>query len=89
MNNMNQIQPRDLSSSVWNDKKRQKEFIKEEAGLNNKIKNYVEKKTLDEFSLELIDLIKQKIKDVDLSKNDPQNIFLKPFMKHNNIYIEV
>lgn len=89
MNNMNQIQPRDLSSSVWNDIKRQKEFIKEEAGLNNKIKNYVEKKTLDEFSLELIDLIKQKIKDVDLGKNDPQNIFLKPFMKQNNIYIEV
>ena len=68
INNMPKIEPRDLSSSVWNDIKRQKEFIKEEAGLNNKIKNYVEKKTLDEFSLELIDLIKQRIKDIDLGK---------------------
>ena len=81
--NMPLIVRRDLLSEVWKDISNSIKIIEGNDELNNKILNYVKNNDKIKFKKDLVSLIKPEIKDINIGLNDPQNIFLKPFMKQN------
>lgn len=79
---------KDLFSQVWVDIKREEKYIKNNDELNIKIKKYVSENEKEKFQRDLIDLIGDNIKQINIDENDPQNIFLKPFMFQNDLYLD-
>ena len=77
-----------LIENVWENLKSESNFI-ENSIVNAEIKSYVNKNDITIFMRELSDLCSKKIKKINLKEPDPQNIFLKPFMKQNNLYYEI
>jgi len=79
---------KDLFSQVWNDIKIEENYIKNNEELNTKIKKYVIENEKESFQSDLIDLISGNIKQINIDENDPQNLFLKPFMLQNDLYLD-
>lgn len=75
----------DLLSQVWNNINNSTKIVEDNDKLNYYILNYVKKSNKAKFKEDLVFLIKDKIKGINLGVNDPQNLFLKPFMKQNNL----
>lgn len=75
----------DLLSQVWNNINNSTKIVEDNDKLNYYILNYVKKSNKTKFKEDLVFLIKDKIKGINLGVNDPQNLFLKPFMKQNNL----
>ena len=75
----------DLLSEVWNKINTKTKIIEDNDDFNNKILVYVKNTNKGKFKQDLIDLIEPKIKGIDMGINDPQNIFLKPFMRQNSL----
>ena len=72
-----------LLSDVWNKINTETKIIEDNDELNNKILLYVKNGNKEKFKEDLISLIEPKIKGINIGLKDPQNIFLKPFMKQN------
>lgn len=68
--------------------KSESNFI-ENSIVNAEIKSYVNKNDITIFIRELSNLCSQLVKNINLKESNPQNIFLKPFMKQNNLYYEI
>ena len=79
---------KDLFSQVWTDIKSEENYIKNNEELNKKIKKYVSENEKEKFQRDLIDLISGNIKQINIDENDPQNLFLKPFMLQNDLYLD-
>ena len=75
----------DLLSQVWNNINNSTKIVEDNDKLNYYILYYVKKSNKTKFKEDLVFLIKDKIKGINLGVNDPQNLFLKPFMKQNNL----
>ena len=76
---------RDLLSEIWTDINKSTKIIDGNDEFNNKILNYVENNDKSKFQKDLVSLIKPDINAINMRLNDPQNIFLKPFMKQNGL----
>lgn len=74
-----------MLSEVWGEINKSTKIIDGNDELNNKILNYVEKNNKTKFQKDLVSLIKPEINSINMGLNDPQNIFLKPFMKQNDL----
>ena len=77
-----------LIDNIWENLKSESNFI-ENSIVNTEIKSYVNKNDITIFMQELSSLCSQLIKNINLKEPYPQNIFLKPFMKQNNLYYEI
>ena len=77
-----------LFENVWEGLRREKKFV-ENSIIDKNMKDYVKNKNVSLFQDDLCKLCGEKIKDINLNNNDPQNIFLKPFMEQNDLYYEM
>ena len=77
-----------LVENVWEGLKTEKKLV-ENFIINKNMKDYVKNKNLSLFKKDLCKICEQKIKDINLNNEDPQNIFLKPLMEQNNLYYEM
>ena len=82
-NQMEENAKNDLLSDVWNKINTATKIIEDNDELNNEILLYVKNGNKEKFKEDLISLIEPKIRGINMGLKDPQNIFLKPFMKQN------
>ena len=77
-----------LIQKVWKQLEKEEKIIND-ININKNIKNYIKKNNLAIFQEDLSKLCREKIKSINLKNADPQNIFLKPFMKQNGLYYDM
>ena len=77
-----------LIQKVWKQLEKEEKIIND-ININKNIKNYIKKNNLAIFQEDLSKLCGEKIKSINLKNADPQNIFLKPFMKQNGLYYDM
>jgi len=77
-----------LIQKVWKQLEKEEKIIND-ININKNIKNYIKKNNLAIFQEDLSNLCGEKIKSINLKNADPQNIFLKPFMKQNGLYYDM
>ena len=77
-----------LIENVWENLKSEKKLI-QNINIDKNIKEYIKNKNISTFMKDLNVLFGEKIKDINLKNADPQNIFLKPFMKQNELYYDM
>jgi len=77
-----------LIQKVWKQLENEEKVIND-IDINANIKNYIKNNNLATFQEELSKLVGPKIKSINLKNADPQNIFLKPFMKQNGLYYDM
>ena len=56
--------------------------------MNNSICSYFQESDIKKYVKDLSELCGKSIKEINLEEQDPKNIFLKPFMKQNFIFVE-
>ena len=78
----------DLIEKLWEDLKSEIIFIDNKI-VNSSISSYFNNSNIKIFQKDLFELCEKVMKELDLKNSDPQNIFLKPFMKQNNLYYEI
>ena len=77
-----------LIENLWEKLKLETKFIDNET-INSSISSYFNQFNIKKFQKDFIEMCGKIIKEVDLKISDTQNIFLKPFMKQNNLYYEI
>ena len=77
-----------LIEKLWENLKSETIFIDNKI-VNSNISSYFNNFNIKIFQKDLFELCEKVMKEIDLKNSDPQNIFLKPFMKQNNLYYEM
>jgi len=77
-----------LIENLWEKLKLETKFIDNET-INSSISSYFNQFNIKKFQKDFIEMCGKIIKEVDLKISAPQNIFLKHFMKQNNLYYEI
>lgn len=79
-----------IIDNIWNQlninneiKNKEDEKIK---AIKNEMIEYFRRNNSTQFYKDFIKEIKNDIGKIDYSKNDPQDLLLKPFMKQNDLY---
>ena len=84
MENINDFDESMPISNIWNQLKKNDNFVEDEK-MNKLIISYVKNNDEEVYKNDLFNLLKSYCKNIDLNGKDPQNIFLEPFMAQNNL----
>ena len=88
-NNLSISNEKNLYSEAWKKIRKTVKFIENNEELNELIKKYVQNNEKSEFKKDLKNLLGPVIKKINLDEKDPQNLFLKPFMKQNGLISDI
>ena len=78
----------ELIEKVW-ENLRKEEFFIENKFINEKIRTYINDSTYEKFIKDFSSTFGNKVKDINLNEQDPQNSFLKTFMIQQGLYCEI
>ena len=77
-----------IIEDIWDNLKLENKFIDDKI-VNDNITSYINKFNIEIFEKDLSELCGKSIKEVNLKNPDPQNIFLKSFMKQQELDYDI